>query len=138
MNRKHFLLGLSTGIWARGAHAQQLFSRSRPRLQSQNFNAVILSGNDYRSLFLPSLGATRVSAIVTSEIRGTAFFDMTNNELGEQDIVYGVTEQILIPGRAIIMAVPAELLVFARVRLRMINEDRFFGRVRGTVSVYSG
>jgi len=133
MNRRQLIwlgLPLAIPVGARGNAPQNI---------NQSINTVYLPGEVYNSIFLPSLGATRISALVSSEVQGTAFLDVSNsnlNSLTERDIVYGVAEKTLSPRRAILIAIPAEFLVFEQVRLRLVNEDKTFGRVRATLSVW--
>ncbi|WP_287130282.1 hypothetical protein [Candidatus Cyanaurora vandensis] len=130
MKRRAVLLGL-------GASPVLAQDTRTPRLFNQKFDAVYLPGQYYTSIFLPSLGASRISAIVYSEVQGTAFLDVTNNEFDTRDVVFGVVEQVLPPTRSVILSIPAEFLVFQRVRLRVFNEDKRFGWVRGTLSVWT-
>jgi hypothetical protein len=133
MNRRQLIwlgLPLAIPVGARGNAPQNI---------NQSINTVYLPGEVYNSIFLPSLGATRISALVSSEVQGSAFLDVSNSNLDsltERDIVYGVAEKTLSPRRAILMAIPAEFLVFEQVRLRLVNEDKTFGRVRATLSVW--
>jgi hypothetical protein len=127
MDRRHLLMGL---LSIPAAQAQV-----RGQLITQQINTICLAGSDYSSSFLQSLGASRVSAIVFSEVKGRAFLDVTNNPFNEKDFVYGIEEKPLLLNRSLLIAIPADYLVFSYVRLRVLNEDQTFGRIRGTLSV---
>lgn len=132
MQRRLLLIGL----WGTPVLGQALILRE-PRTFTQNFTGSYLPGDFYASLFLPSLGARRISAIIFSEVRGTAFLDVTNNATDERDIVLGASQQNLKPGSSVLISIPAEFLVFNQVRLRVLNEDKKFGWVRGSLNIWT-
>ncbi len=130
MRRREFFTGLSL-LLAPATPAQTRFNQ----LLSQKLDTISLPGQISNTTFLSSLGARRISAIIFSEIKGRAFMDVTNNQFNDKDYVFGVTEILLIPNRSLILGLPIDYLVFNQVRLRILNEDKTFGRIRATLSV---
>ncbi len=126
MKRAVVLAGLAL-LWSQRGNAAQV---------KHQISISYLPGQDYAGLFLPSVGATLINAIVHSDVRGTAFFDVSNNKEEERDTVFGLVAQTLIPQRAMLIAVPPEFLGFQWVRLRFLNQDQTFGRVRATLTVW--
>ncbi|MBC7882466.1 MAG: hypothetical protein H7Y37_14175 [Anaerolineae bacterium] len=112
----------------------QQFPRDRQSF-SQRVDATVLSGETFTGQFLPSQGAEKISAIVRSEVKATAYLDITDNTLDENNTVLGAVAVKLTPKQAQILALPAWVISIQGVRLRVVNEDSSFGNVKATITV---
>jgi hypothetical protein len=115
---------------ARPAAAQFYINAS-----TQRIDATIISGEEYATQFLPCRGARRISATVSCDVRASAYLDISDNLLDRESTVLGVSAVELLPKQAQLLILPAELVDVLGVRLRVVNRDRTFGTVRGTLSV---
>jgi hypothetical protein len=102
---------------------------------SQRIDTTILSGETFTGQFLPSQGAERISAIVRSDVKATAYLDITDNTLNEDNTVLGVATVQLVPRQTQILALPAFLINIQGVRLRVVNQDNSFGDIKATITV---
>jgi hypothetical protein len=116
-----------------GSNFQQFLRGSQSF--SQRIDTTILSGETFTGQFLPSQGAERISAIVRSEGKATAYLDITDNTLDENNTVLGAVSVKLTPKQAQILALPAWVISIQGVRLRVVNEDSSFGNVKATITV---
>jgi hypothetical protein len=102
---------------------------------SQRIDTTILSGETFTGQFLPSQGAERISAIVRSDVKATAYLDITDNTLNEENTVLGAATVQLAPKQTQILALPAFLINIQGVRLRVVNQDNLFGDIKATITV---
>lgn len=128
--RRRFLLTFIGLLWPTVARAQQLFNGV-----TQRINVTCSPGDPYTSQFWPTLGARRITAIVNSEVKATAFLDMSTDPLDDKSTVLGVASVELQPKQAQILALPPAFTNVQAVRLRIVNQDETFGRVIATLSV---
>lgn len=125
MNRRAFFLSLASMWVALPAAART----------SQQINVTVGSDDTFVGQFLPARGARRISAIVNSDVKATAYLDISVDVLNEESTVMGVSSVELLPKQTQILVLPAGLVDIQAVRLRVSNRDRFFGRVIATISV---
>jgi hypothetical protein len=116
-----------------GSNHQQI-PRDRQSF-SQRIDATVLSGETFIGQFLPSQGAERISAIVRSDVKATAYLDITDNTLNEDNTVLGAATVQLAPRQAQILALPAWLINIQGVCLRVVNQDNLFGNIKATITV---
>jgi hypothetical protein len=102
---------------------------------SQRIDTTILSGETFTGQFLPSQGAEKISAIVRSDVKATAYLDITDNTLNEENTVLGAATVQLVPKQTQILALPAFLINIQGVRLRVVNQDNLFGNIKATITV---
>lgn len=102
---------------------------------SQSINSTFSAEDPLIGQFIQSWGAQAISATVRSDVKATAYLDVTGNELDDYSTVFGVASVELQPDQAQLIALPAPLLNLKAVRLRVVNRDRSFGRVWATISV---
>jgi hypothetical protein len=127
--RRRFVLTLVGLLLPSLAKAQPLANGLTHR-----FDVTCSPEAPYVSQFWTTSGARRVSAIVNSEVKATAFLDVSADPLDDKSTVMGVVSVDLQPKQAQIIALP---LTFANqaVRLRVVNQDTNSGRVIATLSV---
>jgi hypothetical protein len=102
---------------------------------THRINVTCSPEDPYISQFWTTSGARRVSAIVNSEVKATAFWDVSADPLDDKSTVLGVVSVDLQPKQAQILALPPAFANMQAVRLRVVNQDTTFGRVIATVSV---
>lgn len=139
---RSYQTGISNQNFNQNQSAQPTFQGSSyqqiPRVRqsfSQRVDATVLAGETFTGQFLPSQGAEKISAIVRSEVKATAYLDITDNTLDENNTVLGAVSVTLTPKQAQILALPAWVISIQGVRLRVVNEDSFFGNVKATITV---
>ncbi|AGY60164.1 hypothetical protein [Gloeobacter kilaueensis] len=125
--RRRLLLAVVGGLFLPVAVSGQGFS--------QRIDATCAPDDPFIGQFLPARGSRRISAIVNSEVKATAYLDVTTDVLNEDSVVMGAVAAELQPKQAQILALPASFIDIQGVRLRVVNRDRTFGRVTATLNV---
>lgn len=128
--RRRFVLILVGLLWPSVARAQPLTDGLTHRL-----NVTCSPEDPYVSQFWTTSGARRISAIVNSEVKATAFLDVSADPLDDKSVVLGVVAADLQPKQAQILALPTAFASTQAVRLRVVNQDTTFGRVIATLSI---
>jgi hypothetical protein len=127
MTRRLLLAAFGTALACSLPAVAQVFT--------QRIDVTLSSDEPFVGQFLPARGARRVSAVVSSEVRATAYLDVTLDPLNSDAVVEGASSVELQPRQPQLLAIPAAFIDIQAVRLRVVNRDRTFGTVRATISV---